>query len=365
MSVHRPVRVLVVDDSVVIRRLVSDALDADPGLEVIGTAANGRLALGKIEQLAPDAVTLDIEMPELDGIETLRALRQTHPALPVIMFSTLTERAAAATLDALAAGANDYVTKPANVGRASDAIQQVRNELAPKILSWCGKAAAPGPATVRPPLQAPPPRATTPRRLDAVVIGVSTGGPNALAELLPALPADLPVPVVVVQHMPPVFTKILAERLNGRSGLDVAEAQGGEHLRAGSVWLAPGGRHLVVRRAGGDAVLECTDDPPENFCRPAVDVLFRSAAQAWGPATLGVVLTGMGHDGLGGSEVLRTRGADVIAQDRDSSVVWGMPGSVTEAGLAVATLPLGELAAEIDRRCRVGRSLTLGAGRGA
>lgn len=364
MTARLPIRVLVVDDSVVIRRLVSDALNADPDLEVVGTAANGRLALAKIEQLNPDAVTLDIEMPELDGIGTLRELRATHPKLPVIMFSTLTERAATATLDALAAGANDYVTKPSNVGRASDAIQQVRGELAPKIKSWCGLTPQPRPVVAR---RAPRTRevGVQPRRVDLVVIGVSTGGPNALADLLPALPADLPVPVLVVQHMPAVFTRILAERLDGRSRLAVAEAQGAEQPVAGEVWLAPGGRHLVVRRDGTRLALSLTDDPPENFCRPAVDVLFRSAADVCGPATLGVVLTGMGHDGLHGSDVLRRRAADVIVQDEASSVVWGMPGAVSDAGLATACLPLADIAGEITNRCRVGRSLRAEVRRGA
>lgn len=360
-----PVRVLVVDDSVVIRRLVSDALSADPALEVVGTAANGRLALAKIEQLAPDAVTLDIEMPELDGIGTLRALRPAHPQLPVIMFSTLTERAAAATLEALAAGATDYVTKPTNVGRASESIEQVRRELIPKIKACVGAVAHP---RNRAPVAAPRPAASPPppqRRVDAVVVGVSTGGPNALADVLPALPGDLPAPVIVVQHMPPVFTGVLAQRLDSRSALRIAEAGGRERPRPGEVWLAPGGRHLLVRRDDRGPVLECTDDPPENSCRPAVDVLFRSAAEVWGPATLGVVLTGMGTDGLRGAQDLRDSGAHVLAQDQASSVVWGMPRAVTEAGLAVASLPLDAIAPEITARCRVGRSAQVGVGRGA
>lgn len=244
-------RVLVVDDAVVVRRIVTDALSSDPGLEVVGTASNGRIALAKIPQLNPDIVTLDVEMPEMNGLETLVEIRTRHPRLPVIMFSTLTGRGAAVTMEALLKGANDYVTKPANVGGVSEAIERIREELVPKVHALCGgrpgaRQAAPAPAPIAPRLGAP--RARPQVAVQVVVIGVSTGGPNALAELVPALPGDLRVPVLIVQHMPPMFTRLLAERLDSHSPLTVREAIDGEPLVAGRIYVAPGDHHLEVRR---------------------------------------------------------------------------------------------------------------------
>jgi two-component system chemotaxis response regulator CheB len=348
--------VLVVDDSVVIRRLVSDVIAADPDLEVAGTAPNGRLALAKIEQLDPDLVVLDVEMPELDGLGVLAALRTSHPRLPVIMFSTLTERGAATTLDALLLGARDCVTKPANVGSVTAAIEAVRAELVPKVKALCARPTGPTTTATRPATATATAGAHRPVErapagvVDLVVIGVSTGGPNALHELVPRLPADLPVPVLVVQHMPPVFTRHLAERLDRSSALAVAEAAGGEPLRAGHVWVAPGGRHLAVRGVAGAARLALLDTPPESSCRPAADVLFRSAVDVHGAGVLGVVMTGMGHDGTRGAERIRAAGGRVVVQDQASSVVWGMPGSVVAGGYADAVVPLDRLAAEITRR---------------
>lgn len=363
----RPIRVLVVDDAVVVRRLVSDTVAADPAIEVVGAAANGQIALAKIGQLAPDVVILDIEMPVMDGLQTLAELRKTHPRLPVVMFSTLTERGASATLDALSLGASDYVTKPSNTGSVTVALKRISDELIPKI-----KALAPGLGTVRPdarravaappvsrpvpgrPAIAPPAAAGTvrsaPGRVDVVAIGVSTGGPNALAEVLPALPADLRVPVVVVQHMPPLFTKLLAERLDGKSAIDVHEGASGDVLRPGGAWIAPGGMHMLVERRGTSVRLRLTEDPPENSCRPAVDPLFRTVAAAYGGNCLAVVLTGMGQDGLVGSQDVVAAGGQVIAQDEETSVVWGMPGYVAGSGLADAVVPLGAVAGEIVRR---------------
>lgn len=348
------IRVLVVDDAVVVRRMVSDALAADPELEVVGTAPNGRLALARLPELRPDVITLDVEMPELDGLETLRALRKSYPRLPVIMFSTLTERGAAATLDALALGANDYVTKPSNVGSATLAQQRIRDELIPKIKSWCRPPASPamkagcailnrlaGPANVA--------------RAEILAVGVSTGGPNALAELLGGLPADFPIPVVIVQHMPPVFTRLLAERLDARSPLAVREAAGGEELTAGTVWLAPGDFHMEVTRRQAKVYSRLQQGPPENSCRPAVDVLFRSVAAVYGPGALALIMTGMGQDGLRGCEAISQAGGRVFAQDEASSVVWGMPGAVARANLAEQILPLGELAAAVVQAANRGR----------
>jgi two-component system chemotaxis response regulator CheB len=361
--VVRP-RILVVDDAVVVRRIVTDALAAEPDLEVVGTAPNGRIALSKIPQLNPDLVTLDVEMPEMDGLETLAAIRQRYPTLPVIMFSTLTERGASVTMEALLRGANDYVTKPANVGSVPQAMARIREELVPKIHALCPGARrvvppAPRPSSPASPAvagRAPVARRRTDAPVEALVIGVSTGGPNALAALLPKLPGDLPVPVLVVQHMPPMFTRLLAERLDAQSPLHVSEAVDGDLVVPGRVLVAPGDQHLEVRRRGTNVVAALTTAPPENSCRPAADVLFRTAAAVYGAGTLGLVLTGMGHDGQRGAEHIVERGGHVLAQDQASSVVWGMPGAVVGAGLADAVHPLAELPREVVTR--IARSRT-------
>lgn len=360
---------LVVDDAVVVRRMVTDVLSEDPDIEVAGVAANGRIGVQKLTQVNPDIVTLDVEMPEMNGLEALKAIRETHPTLPVIMFSTLTERGGAATLEALSLGASDYVTKPANVGSVALAQQRIRDELIPKVKALCPRRPVPGavPATpapvaarsvvahidsarpaARPPVVGP---SSAGGAVDIITIGVSTGGPNALAVLLPQLPANLPVPIVLVQHMPPMFTRLLAERLAAQSRLRVVEAAGGEVLTPGCVYVAPGNYHMVVQRRGTHVETAINQLPPENSCRPAVDPLFRSVVQVYGNRTLGVVLTGMGQDGLRGSEEIRAAGGSVIAQDEASSVVWGMPGFVARAGLANRVLPLAEIAAELTRRC--------------
>jgi two-component system chemotaxis response regulator CheB len=348
----RKIRVLVVDDSTVIRRLLSDSLAADPQIEVAGVAANGRIALAKIPQLNPDAVTLDMEMPEMDGITTLVELRKLYPKLPVIMFSTLTERGAEATLDALSKGASDYVTKPANVGSVNAAMQSVRQELVPKIKAFCPWSLLSAPSTglqqhapqMRPAHAA---RAPLPSRIDAITIGCSTGGPNALQTVISQLPADLPAPIIVVQHMPPIFTKHLAERLNHLSPLNVVEAKHGDAISPGGVWIAPGDYHLQLRRQGTAVKVELNQGTPENSCRPAVDVMFRSAAEIWGSNLLAIVLTGMGQDGQRGCETIRDAGGHVLIQDQATSVVWGMPGAVSRAGLADTVRPLPRIHEEI------------------
>lgn len=345
------IRVLVVDDAVVIRRIVGDVLGGTTDIEVAATAANGKIALAKIPQINPDLVTLDVEMPEMDGLTTVREIRKLYPNLPVIMFSTLTSRGASAALEALAGGASDYVTKPANVGSVAVAMERIREELIPKIRSLCAKAV---PQSA--PIALPAKRSTSlpPKRgagqLEIVVIGVSTGGPNALAEVIPALPADLPVPILIVQHMPPVFTKVLADRLNQKSPLTVKEAEHGERVKAGTVYLAPGDFHMTVEKNPAGRFIRLNQETPENSCRPAVDVLFRSAAAADGPNVLAAVLTGMGRDGFRGAEVVRETGGTVIVQDQATSVVWGMPGMVARAGLADEQVPLSQIAANITRR---------------
>lgn len=346
-----PVRVLIVDDSATVRSVLSATLGADPELKVVAAAASGQAALESIAAGPPDLVLLDVEMPGLDGIATLREIRRVHRSLPVLMFSSLTERGSKATLDALLAGANDYVAKPAVQSR--DELEgRIRAEVIVKIkaLSARGggpqRTAASTPAVVRPAVPAVRPT------IRGVVVAVSTGGPTALAEILPAFARAAAVPVLIVQHMPAFFTAQLAERLTKLAGTAVREAVAGQPLKPGDVLLAPGGRHLEIGGDSDDLRVRLTDDPPEHSCRPAADVLFRSAAKAWGAGTLGIVLTGMGRDGLSGARAIVEAGGAVIAQDEFTSVVWGMPGEVVRAGLADAVLPLSQIGVEVSLRLR-------------
>lgn len=355
----RKIRILVVDDSAVVRRLLTDLLNQDPELEVVGMAGNGEQAISRVQQLAPDILTLDVEMPVMDGITTLRALRKTQPKLPIIMFSTLTEKGSAATMDALAAGASDYVNKPANVGSVIEGMEKIRHDLIPKIKALCHRVLAPlnpppRPAPTIPPLPVMRPTGTT-AGVEILAIGVSTGGPNALAELIPAMGRGLPVPVVIVQHMPPLFTRLLAERIATVSGVICREAVDGEPLKPGEILLAPGGKHLEVEKFRDGVRTRLQEEAPENSCRPAVDVLFRSVAKVYGNKCLAVVLTGMGQDGLKGCELIHAAGGQILVQDEASSVVWGMPGAVSNAGLAEKALPLKELAQEICKRAQPGK----------
>ncbi len=349
------IRVLVVDDSVVIRRLVTHALSEEPLLEVVGTASNGLIALQRIEQLQPQVITLDVEMPGMNGLDTLREIRKRYPRLFVIMFSTLTERGAAAAIEALALGANDYVTKASNSGSLDASIRSLRMELIPKIRQFFRIGSEREPAAG--PVAAPPRPAVRsgPMARHVVAIGVSTGGPAALAAIMPQFPADFPLPVVIVQHMPPLFTRLLAERLQGHTALKVEEAHAGAAVEPGRVLIAPGDYHMRVKRQGLRVEATLDQGPPENSCRPAVDVLFRSVAECYGGGVVAVVLTGMGQDGLRGVQVLRPLGAYVIAQDEASSVVWGMPGFVARNGLADAVLDLGRVVPEVVRQTSMGR----------
>jgi two-component system, chemotaxis family, protein-glutamate methylesterase/glutaminase len=348
-----PIRVLIVDDSMVTRSVLSELLQSDPAIEIAATASSGRMALTLIPQVNPDLVTLDFEMPGMDGLETLAGIRKINPKLPVIMFSSFTERGAVVTLEALARGATDYVTKPTLAIGMEGARQRVRDELLPKIKLLCAAQSLGGPL----PMAVTPPRARTRVQIDIVAIGTSTGGPNALAEIIPQLPASFPVPIVIVQHMPPIFTRRLAERLDGLTPLDVSEAQEGKKLAAGQIWIAPGDYHMIVVRSAGDVVLTMNQRPPEQGCRPAVDVLFRSVAGMFGAHALGVVLTGMGADGRRGAQSIREAGGEVIVQDEATSVIWGMPGSVIAAGQADRILPLPLIAPEIVRRVSASRDL--------
>lgn len=390
----REIRVLIVDDSTVARRVLREIIVDEPGLCVAGLAVDGRQALAMLDECDPDLVTLDIEMPEMDGLTALAELRRRRPRLPVIMFSTLTHRGASATIEALSLGASDYVAKPVGTGGLREHMEHLRLELMPRIRALArmgGRESRPGaqvpetsplpsPTLRREPFPAdyvlPPDRPTPPagrtspdpsapqRQLsqaaELLLIGVSTGGPSALARLLPSLPDPLPVPVLIVQHMPPLFTRMLADRLDQLCPLQVREAEPGVRPEPGEVWLARGDRHLEVARESGRLALCEHQGPPVNSCRPAVDLLFLSAARACGSSALALVLTGMGHDGLDGARAIRAAGGLVLAQDEESSVVWGMPGAVAGAGLADAVLPLEALGARIAHLLRPAR---LAAGR--
>ncbi len=351
-------RILIVDDSVVIRSLLRQVLAQEPDLEVAGVAANGRIALSMLDQLAPDVVTLDIEMPEMNGLETLRELRRTRPRLPVIMFSTLTERGAVATLEAFSLGASDYVTKPSNSRPGGQGVEAIRAQLAPKIRALCRKEPRSLGSSIE---RAHRPGSSSGAVVTAVAIGTSTGGPNALSQVLPVLPKGFSVPVFVVQHMPPMFTRFLAERLNRECAIPVREVEAQETVQPGTVRVAAGDHHMTVERVGLGFTLRRSQGPPENSCRPAVDVLFRSVARAYGQGVLAVVMTGMGQDGFRGAQAIREAGGTVIAQDEATSVVWGMPGFVANAGLAERVLPVNEIGAEIVRRVGLGTAVCRGA----
>jgi two-component system, chemotaxis family, protein-glutamate methylesterase/glutaminase len=349
------IRVLIVDDAVVLRRLVSEELNKDPALEVVGTAPNGRIALARLPQVSPDVVILDIEMPEMDGLATLKEIRKSYPRLPVIMFSALTERGAEATLDALALGASDYFTKPSNTGGLEASLAVIREQLIPEIKALCGKS-APGQkdSSPRKPISGipRPGPSSEPGPARVLAIGASTGGPVALAEIFRRLPADFPVPIVVAQHMPPMFTRLLAERLTAESAIRAQEGGPNSILEPGRAWIAPGNYHMIVARNGRLVQTQLNQEPPENSCRPSVDVLFRSVAHTFGSNALAVILTGMGQDGLRGCETIREAGGRILAQDEATSVVWGMPGFVVRAGLADKVLPISLLGAEILRQVR-------------
>lgn len=344
-----PIRVLVVDDSIVVRRLVTEVINADADLTVAGTARNGIEALKKVIDLDPDIITLDIEMPEMDGIETLRNLRDLRPKVPVVMFSTLTVRGSEATLDALTLGARDYVAKPANVGSVTAVVSELERELVPKL-----KALVAGPRSTG--QQVP---TITTRRQDetfgsrarpvrAVVLASSTGGPVALETVLFALTQPLSVPLFIVQHIPPVFSELLASRLDGHTVLNVVEASDGMLGQPGTAYIAPGDRHMRLERSDAGVSIRLGDDDRIQHCRPAADALFSSAVEIYGGDLLGVVLTGMGHDGLAGCRRICTAGGSILVQDEATSVVWGMPGAVAEAELANEVLSLNDVAPRIE-----------------
>ncbi len=378
MTAARRTRILIVDDSAVMRSLLRSVVCSDPDLEVAGTAADGASALSGLAINRPDLILLDVEMPVMDGLVTLRELRRRGHKMPVIMCSSLTQRGASVTIEALAGGASDYVTKPAGQSGREAALHALGQELIPKIHALTESST--GRSQVRSPLHFRGPSARQPvfpglarspqippSALSAaptfrpqpissvptvVAIGVSTGGPAALDVLLPALPAGFPLPVLIVQHMPELFTRLFAERLNGRCNLRACEAAESDPVCPGTIYIARGNWHLEAKAAAhtsAPTLLRLSQGPPENHCRPAVDVLFRSVAKVYGAGVLAVVLTGMGSDGMLGCRIVREQGGAVLAQDEASSTVWGMPGAVVGAGLAHKVLPLDAIAPEIMR----------------
>jgi two-component system, chemotaxis family, protein-glutamate methylesterase/glutaminase len=366
MTTEDPIRVLIVDDTVTYRKIVGDVLSDIPGVEVVGVAANGKIALQKIEQLRPDLLTLDLEMPEMDGLEVLRHLKHTGSDVRAIMLSGATAEGADSTMKALKLGAFDFVLKPTG-GTAEKNAELLRHELSLKIQAFALSKQVhtilhkPGP---NPPhtLTAPPPTkenglVTHPRRPfeistgrpEVVALGISTGGPASLIHMLPMLPASLGVPMLIVQHMPPMFTKSLADDLNHRCALTVSEACDGQSVSPGHVLIAPGGQQMKVEKAGAHIVVRITDDPPENSCKPSADYLFRSVSKLYGGNAIGVIMTGMGNDGTRGCREMKQRGASIIAQDEATCVIFGMPKGPIDEGLADVVAPLDRIAGEIVR----------------
>jgi two-component system, chemotaxis family, protein-glutamate methylesterase/glutaminase len=401
------VRVLIVDDTLLFRHLIGEVLQEIPDVEVVGSAGGGRMALARMESLRPDLVTLDIEMPDLSGIDVLREMRERRIGLSVVVLSGVTLRGGQLTMRALELGAFDFVSKPSEgtprenraalkaqlekvirafgSRKSSKAPPPAQGALARYLRGPAGTPAASATPTIAPPRPAAPsaiarPNSTTVSRTggpspsvpgdrldevtrrmqrlvlrsrpELILIGVSTGGPNALGQLLPHLPRSLDVPILIVQHMPPLFTRSLAETLDPRCALRVKEAEPGEPVHANHVYIAPGGRQMgVVARAGG-LVIEINDDPPENNCRPSVDYLFRSVAATGNGRVLAVILTGMGSDGVAGMRLLKQAGAMTVAQDEATSVVFGMPREAINAGVVDQVLPLGEIPSAITRMVR-------------
>ena len=340
----RDIRVMVVDDSAVVRGLITRHLNVEAGIEVVASAANGELALAELSRRDVDVVVLDIEMPVMDGLTALREIVARHPGVRVVMASTLTRRNAEISMKALHLGASDYVAKP-ETGLAG--AEQFRQELAAKVRAIAARRPATvsgAPTRSAPVVAAPPAPARPPRtRPGVILIGASTGGPPALLRLFAAIRGAVEQPILLTQHMPATFTALLAEQLARIGDRPCAEARDGERIKPGHCYVAPGGWHMTVARDGAMPVLRLNQDPPENFCRPAVDPLFRTAAQVFGTGALGVILTGMGSDGAHGCEALVRAGGHFIVQDEASSVVWGMPGAAAATGLAGGVLPLDQI----------------------
>jgi len=354
--VIRRIRVLVVDDSALMRKLIPQILARDPEIEVVGTAMDGAFGLKKIEELRPDVVTLDLEMPRMDGIETLRQITRKH-RVPVIVVSALTTEGAAATFKALALGALDFVAKPRDAASihmdeiAADLIAKIKVASKTRMRNVAAPAIAERPKPMKPTPQRP---RKDPTRV--VAIGVSTGGPNALQYLLSQLPGDFPATILVVQHMPEGFTEMFARRLNECCAIDVKEAQSGDLLVAGRALVCPGDRHMKVRRMPLADTIVLSDEPRVNGHRPSVDVLFKSVGAEFGSRAVGVLMTGMGDDGANGMGVIKDAGGLTIAQTEESCVVFGMPKAAIERGYAMRIVPLEMLSMTLVHQCSAERS---------
>lgn len=360
----KKLRVLVVDDTIVYRKVVSDILGEIPGVEVVGVAHNGKIALDKIRMLNPDLITLDIEMPVMNGIDTLEAMQKSPSAPGVVMLSTLTAEGSEMTMRALELGAFDFILKPQSTS-PTEGKNQLRNALKPIISAFkirrptVSRLGAKTPqkrtraVAARPALKPMPSKAGAAQarrgNSEIVTIGISTGGPNALTTMLPKLPGDIGVPILIVQHMPPVFTASLASSLNKKCALEVKEAVDREPIKPNVVYIAPGGKQMKLTAATGgvDRLIKITNDPPENSCKPAADYLFRSVGDYFVGRTTAVIMTGMGSDGTKGLQVLKNKGAYVIGQDEQSCVVYGMPKAAADAGLIDTVCPLTQIASEI------------------
>lgn len=344
-----PLRVMVVDDSAIVRGLIVRMLKADPRIEVTASCSNGQMAVAHAARHPLDVIILDIEMPVMDGLAALPKLLQAAPRVSIIMASTLTQRNAAISLRALSLGATDYVAKPTSdkLG-ASDTF---RRELIEKVvtLGRASKAANDDSATVSRsvPAQQVQLRSAATRRPRIIAIGSSTGGPQALLTMLTALPPSIQCPIVIAQHMPATFTTVLAQHIGRATGRPCSEAAHGAEIKPGTISIAPGDYHLQVAREADRCIAKLSQTAPENFCRPSVDPLFRSVAQQYGAESCAVVLTGMGSDGCSGAKVMAAIGAPILAQDEATSVVWGMPGAVAGAGICSAILPLNKIAGHL------------------
>ncbi|MCC5980103.1 MAG: chemotaxis response regulator protein-glutamate methylesterase [Oceanicaulis sp.] len=361
--------VLVIDDSAVVRGLVARWIEADPRFTLAATCSDGEQGVKRAGELQPDLIVLDVEMPRMDGLTALPLILKAVPGVRVVMASTLTQKGAEVTMRALSLGAADFAPKP-EAGRLGGA-ETYRDELLDKLAALAPRvlrpvpatgaprpesSAAPAPATIRPAASPdvsgrPAPSAS---QIALLAIGSSTGGPQALRRVVGALPAKLSIPVVIAQHMPKVFTAILAEHLS-REGLPAKEAVHGEILKPGQIYVAPGDQHLTVTGTPGQFRANLDQNPPVNFCRPAVDPLFESCARAAGKGLVALVLTGMGSDGRTGARFVRDAGGFTIVQDQATSVVWGMPGAVAEARLADMILPLEAIGPELSKRLIGGR----------
>jgi two-component system, chemotaxis family, protein-glutamate methylesterase/glutaminase len=360
-------RVLVADDTIIFRKIISDALAEIPGVEMVGTASNGKIALARLRALKPDILTLDIEMPELDGLEVLEAIRREGIDVGAIMLSSYTQRGGQMTMKALELGAFDFIPKPEGRGLEENK-ELIRASLAPMLAAYARRKELRSTLRGRRPVQAaaplvqPPPTRVqssaavplAPVRIlgsEVIAIGISTGGPNALARIIPQLPADLAVPVLIVQHMPPMFTQSLADNLDQKSPLKIKEAESGETIRPGFVYIAPGGKQMKILPGmePNSRIVKITDDPPENNCRPSADYLFRSIAHHYREKATGVIMTGMGNDGALGLRLMKRAGAVIIGQDEASCVVYGMPKAAMDAGVVDIQVPLDQIVGEVLR----------------